>query len=445
MRLRRRLIAGHLADLARLSVPVMVSRVGILTMAVVDTIIVGRFASDELGFLSLGVAIYLPYLLTVMGLMVGNTVFAAQAYGRGDLGACGGAWRRSLPIALAFGAFGLGLGLHAEGILLATGQSAEMSAGAGRVFLILALGYPGNFLYFAAAFLLEGIRRPRPAAVAIIVANAVNLAGDLVLVNGMFGLPALGAEGSAWTTTGVRTALAVALMAYVWWMPDRRRLGVRTPADWRWRGWRLQRTVGYAAAVAIAVEVGAFTVVNLFAGWLGVVQLASFTIVLNVLSVLFMAANGIGTATSVRVANAFGRGNRTRWVMAGWSGLAATLGIMAVAGVAMAVFAEGLVGIHTNDPAVLAAAVPVMLLASLIPLADGGQALMSRALWGRSDVWVPTLLQAIAFLACMLPLALWLGFGLERGVAGLFEAMIVSIILLFVLLCGRFAALARRP
>ncbi len=445
MRLRRRLVLGHLADLYRLALPVVVSRAGVVAMTVADTIIVGRYSSAELGYLSLGVAAYLPLLLTVMGLLTGTTVVAAQAMGRGDPAESGAAWRRAAPVALAFGILGLGIGLFGRDVLLLTGQSEDVAAGAGRVFFILALGYPAAFLYFATAFFLEGVRRPRPAAWAIIAANLVNIPADLLLVNGLFGLPELGAEGSAWATTGIRWGLAAFLLAYVWRMPDSARLGVRARTDWRWRRWRVQRMVGYGAAVAIAVEMGAFTAIHLFAGWLGTAPLAVFSIVLNVISVVFMVANGVGIATSVRIGNAWGRGDRRRWIAAGWMGLAVTICLMAVAGALMAIFARPLAAIYSSEAAVLAAAVPVLILAGLMPVFDGGQTLMLNALRGCADAWLPTALQAFAFIGCMVPLALLLAFRLERGVAGLFEAVILSTAISLGLLCARFVMLSRRP
>ena len=445
MRLRRRLVLGHLADLYRLALPVVVSRAGVLAMTVADTIIVGRYSSAELGYLSLGVAVYLPLLLTVMGLLTGTTVAAAQAMGRGEEAESGAAWRRALPVAFAFGALGLLLGLFGREVLLLTGQSGDVAAGAGRVFFILALGYPAAFLYFATAFFLEGVRRPRPAAWAIVVANLVNIPADLILVHGWLGAPELGAEGSAWATTGIRWGLASFLLAWAWRMPDRVRLGVRARAGWAWRRWRVQRVVGYAAAVAIAVEMGAFTAIHLFAGWLGTVPLAVFTIVLNVISVIFMVANGVGIATSVRIGNAWGRGDRRRWIAAGWMGLAVTIFLMAVAGALMALLARPLAAIYSSEAAVLAAAVPVLVLAGLMPLFDGGQTLMLNALRGCADAWVPTALQAFAFIGCMVPLSLLLAFGMERGVAGLFEAVILSTALSLGLLCARFVMLSRRP
>ncbi len=444
MRLSRRLVRAHLADLFRLAAPVVVSRAGVLAMTVADTVIVGRHSAEELGYLSLGTAIYLPLLLVVMGLLTGTTVAAAQAGGRGRPAECGAVWRRALPVALAAGAAGLALGFFGRELLLASGQSEDLAAGAGRVFFILALGYPAGFLFFASAFFLEGIRRPRPVAWAIVAANLVNIPADLVLVHGGFGLPALGAEGSAWATSAIRWALALALLAYVWWLADRPRFGIRQRAEWAPSRWRVQRTVGYAAAVAIGVEVAAFTAIQLFAGWLGVIPLAAYSIVLNIIAVAFMVANGVGIATSVRIGHAFGRGDKQRWIAAGWLGLAATVTLMALAGLAMALFARPLAAIYSSEAAVLAAAAPVIALAGLLPVSDGGQTLMVNALRGCSDVWIPTALQACAFIGCMIPLAYGFAFGLGYGVAGLYAAVILATMVSLALLCARFVMLSRR-
>lgn len=41
-------LTAHIRDTVRLSLPVMISRAGILTMILIDTVMVGRFSSDEL-------------------------------------------------------------------------------------------------------------------------------------------------------------------------------------------------------------------------------------------------------------------------------------------------------------------------------------------------------------------------------------------------------------
>ena len=102
-------------------------------------------------------------------------------------------------------------------------------------------------LYTASAFFLEGLKRPLPGMVVMIVANLLNVPLNLILVWGAWGIPAMGAEGSAWATTTVRWMLALSLLAYVWNLGDRALLRIRLPAGQWWRvqpisgGWAMRR------------------------------------------------------------------------------------------------------------------------------------------------------------------------------------------------------------
>ncbi|MFV4733686.1 hypothetical protein ACNJUX_21150, partial [Mycobacterium tuberculosis] len=121
----------------------------------------------------------------------------------------------------------------------------------------------------AASFWLEGLGRPQPGMWIMWIANLVNLAVDLVLVPGHFGLPAMGALGGAWATFTARTFLSFALLAYIARMPDARRLGVFNRAPKDLKAEVAQRRVGYGAGASNAFEVSAFASLNLFAGWIG--------------------------------------------------------------------------------------------------------------------------------------------------------------------------------
>ncbi len=175
---------------------------------------------------------------------------------------------------------------------------------------VIGFGLPAYTLFLTTTFFLEGMRRPLPGMTMMIGGNVVNVGLNWIFVYGHLGLPAMGAVGSAWATTGVRVFLAVGLVAYVWTMADAERLGVRGGARTPWRAWRHQRRLGYAAAASIGVEGAAFATLNVFAGWLGVLPLAAFAIALNLISIVFMAAVGIGAATAVRVGIAHGRGDQ---------------------------------------------------------------------------------------------------------------------------------------
>ena len=65
-------------------------------------------------------------------------------------------------------------------------------------------------LYAALRRYLQGIHAVAPVAFALVTANLVNAAAQLLLIYGHFGLPALGVPGAAWATVASRASTC-------WW------------------------------------------------------------------------------------------------------------------------------------------------------------------------------------------------------------------------------------
>ncbi len=84
-----------------------------------------------------------------------------------------------------------------------------------------------------------------------------------------------------------------------------------------------------------ALEVGAFALVLTFAGRLGEINMAGYQVAMNVVSLVFMLSLGFAGATSVRVANAVGRGDRSGVLVAGWVASGLDLGLMVLLGLAL--------------------------------------------------------------------------------------------------------------
>lgn len=437
-------IRRHVRDLFRLAVPVIIARAGIIVMALTDTLIVGRYSAQELAYLGMGHTPVAVMMGVMVGLLLGTVVVTAQAVGRGEEGTVGAVWRRSLPYALLVGSVVFGICLFGEQFLLLTGQEPDLARGAGHVMAVMAFGMPPAALYLACSLWLEGLKRPLPGMVAMLISNVLNVLLVWVFVWGHFGLPALGAIGAAWSTTALRWLCAFGMIAYVWWHPKRAEWGVRGGFRGWWRQGRDQRRIGYAAGLSNGLEGSAFGALGLFAGWLGAVGVAAYAIGLNLIALPFMCALGLASATSVRVGNAYGAGDRTETTVAGWTGLGVTSAILALVGVGFLLFPGWIAGQFTQDAAVLALTAPVVAFSAWLLVADGGQVVMAQALRGRSDTWVPTALHFISYYAIMMPLGWFLAFPLGRGVLGLFEGIFIASVVSVGFLMARFWWLSRR-
>ncbi len=434
----------HVGELLRLAAPVIVSRAGLMVMMAVDTAIVGRFAAQELAYYGLA---HLPGNIMVgtgVGLLMGTVMITAHAFGAGNEAECGRAWRRSVPYALLLGVLFALVSLLGAPLFRLGGQSDELAQGGGAVLAVLGLGAPGMMLYITTGFFLEGIKRPLPGMVAMVLGNLANGLLAWMLVWGHVGFPALGAVGSAWATTAVRWAMGLGLVAYAWWMSDHARWQVRGPvADW-WSGAVRQRHMGFAAGVSIGVESGAFAALGLFAGMISPLALGAYTVGLNLIALPFMAAVGLASATAVRVGVAFGQGDRRDMAMAGWTGLAVTSVILALVGLLYRTIPDEIGAIYTTDQGLLASVAPLIAFGAWILIADGGQTVMANALRGRHDAWVPAALHFMSYVLVMIPVSALLVFGLDRGARGLFEGILIASVVSVTVLSLRFAHLSRR-
>ncbi|HBT43877.1 MAG TPA: MATE family efflux transporter, partial [Rhodospirillaceae bacterium] len=203
-RLRR-----HLGELIRLAVPTVISRFGVLMIAQVDAVMVGHAATAELAYLNIGNAVVINIIVACMGLLLGTLVMTSNAFGAEDYRACGAAWRRSLPMAFGLGLIGLIIAWQGRDLMEILGQTGDLAAGSGAVAHIMGLGVLPVLIFLTTNFFLEGLRRPLPGMVLMLLANLLNVGLNWVFVYGTGPVPPMGAEGAAWATTIVRWALAI--------------------------------------------------------------------------------------------------------------------------------------------------------------------------------------------------------------------------------------------
>jgi MATE family multidrug resistance protein len=306
------------------------------------------------------------------------------------------------------------------------------------VLAILGLCLPGTTLFVTTTFFLEAIKRPLPGMVTILIANLLNAFLNWAFVFGNLGLPAMGAEGSALATSITRLVMAAMLIGYVLTMPGHARFAVRERPTGGWRAGAKARQMGYATGASYGLEAAAFGSMSVYAGWLGVLDLAAWSIALNAMSFVFMIAVGLGVGAAVRVGHARGRGDHRAMATSGWVGLGATFIAMGLASLGFLAFATPLARLFTGDPALMALAAATLAMASWVMVADGGQGMMLSAVRATGDTWVPTAMHFAAYFGVMIPLAWLLAFPLRLGAAGLFLGILAASVVAVSLLSWRF-------
>jgi multidrug resistance protein, MATE family len=442
---RLRPVRTELAELLKLSWPVVISRLGIMAMGLSDAIVVGRYSATQLGYHALGWAPTSVVVTMAIGLLSGVQVMTARAVGEGRRQETGAVLRRGLSYSLWIGAISAGvLALGGPPFLHAIGLERSLADGSSRVLLVFCLSLPGYALSVSASFWMEGLSRPGPGAWAMWIANAINLALDLLLVPGTFGLPALGAMGGAWATTGARTFLAFAMLGYIALMPEARALGVFDKPVRNRAAETEQRRIGFGAGASNFFEVAAFASMNIIAGWIGGMAVAAWAIVLNVAAIVFMAPLGLSTGAAVRVGRAYGARDPAGVIRAGLIAFAVT-GVFGVL-VSFAIWPNAalIASAYTGNPLTLAMAAPALALSCLMYFPDSLQVVTAQALRARGDVWLPTGAHLTSYILIMMPLAWWLAIPMGLQIMGLVWAIVFASVVSAGLLLARFWMLSRR-
>lgn len=414
-------------DLTRLAVPVAISRASFMLMSLTDAVLLGRYAPGELpyvlnGWLPIGVLFGFG-----MGLMIGVQVLTAEFNGAGKGAETGRIFRRGMVVALIYGAFATVACIAvARPLLDLIGFDPRLAEATTKCTHILAYGAIAHMGGLACQFYLEALRRPNIATAINMMAVAFNLAAGLLLV------PAHGAIGVVWATTGSRWFMLVCfILAVVILTPALKRTGKSEPGEFK-----RQNMVGLGTGVANIAEWGSFNMTFAIATLVSIDAGTVYGLTVQMMGVVFMIYVGMGTATSVRVAERFGRGEAAGVREASRLGLVAStlLGLfMALA----LILSRDIVAVTSLNGAEAASAgahlapqLALMLAAvSFVTLFDGLQAVGSMALRAQGVVWIPTAIHVGSYVLVMLPLCWWLALHTDYGVWGVVIGISVASVL----------------
>jgi MATE family multidrug resistance protein len=423
-----------------LAAPLVLSELGWMAMGIVDTMFVGRVSAEAIGAVSLGTSIFYAIAICAGGLLLGMDTLVSQAFGAGDFQDChhsfiSGIWVAACLIPLVMGAVWL-----LVPALVMLGINPSVLRDTAPYIRALNWSAPPLLLFFALRRYLQSIGVVRPIMITLIAANLVNIAGNWIFVFGNLGAPRMGAEGSGWSTCVSRIFMLAAL-AYVVWQRDRRAFAISWRPDIR-RMRRLLR-LGLPAAAQIGLETSVFATVTVMIGKLAADVLAGHQIALTIASTTYMMPLGISSAAAVRVGHAIGRRDARGAARSGWAALGLGAAVMSLAALVLLVFPEAIARLFTPEPAIIAAATPLLRLAAFFQLFDGLQVTATGALRGAGDTRTPMLCHFAGYWVIGLPLGTTLCFRASLGAAGLWMGLSTGLILIGAVLLGFWRRTAR--
>ncbi|HZT32970.1 MAG TPA: MATE family efflux transporter [Bryobacteraceae bacterium] len=445
MRDRLEILRQEFRPTLRLAAPLVLAELGWMTMTLVDTAMVGRLGPRAIGAVGLGSMLFYTLGIFGTGMMLGLDTLVSQAFGAGKLEDCHRWLLNAVYVCLPAAPLLMGAMWLALPALGRFGINPAVLAEAVPFLKALLWSAPPLLLYFAVRRYLQGMSLVKPVMFALVSANAVNLAGDWVLIFGKLGAPALGAAGSGWSTCAARVYMLGALAAYLLYRDRRQDLGLRRvplapdPA-------RIRRLLGLGvpAGLMFSLEVGVFALVTALAGRLDAASLAAHYVALNVVSCTYMVPLGISSAAAVRVGQALGRGDARAAAHAGWVAVLCGATFMSAAAVVLVAIPGPIVRIFSSDAQVIRTGSILLAVAAVFQLFDGIQTVATGALRGAGDTRTPMLCHLLSYWLLGLPLGYFLCFRRHWGAAGLWAGLCAALVVIGTVLLAAWARQVRR-
>ena len=128
---------------------------------------------------------------------------------------------------------------------------------------------------------------------------------------------------------------------------------------------------------------------------------------------------GLSYATAARVGQGAGRSSVRAVRRSAKASLIIGMGCITFAALLFAGLPRVWAGIYTNDPAVIAEAIPIFLICGFAQLGDAANVIICGALIGLGDTRTPLIANTAVYWTVGFPLSYWLAFGAHLDLRGL--------------------------
>ena len=410
----------HSFALLKLGLPIVVGQLGIIVLSLADTLMVGRYGTDELAAAGFVNNMFNLVIMFATGFSYGLTPIVGRLFGRNDSLSIGGRLKNGLianllmAILLTLGMVVLYLNLHR------LGQPEELLPLMRPYYLTLLISIVFVMLFNAFKQFADGITDTRTAMWFLLGGNLLNIVGNWLLIYGNCGFPEMGLLGAGIATLFSRIMMVVCFAVYFFSVSRYRayREGFLKSQVNR-RDFLEINKLGLPIALQITMETASFSLTAVMVGWLGSLALAAHQVMLTVGQLGFMLYYGMAAAITVRVSNYHGSQdlpNLRRTVATGFRIiLAMAVGVSAL----MLTFRSDLGVWFTNSHDVALVVASLVIPFVVYQFGDGLQCAFSNALRGISEVKQMVIISFVAYVLISLPAAYVLGFVCDLGLVGI--------------------------
>jgi len=430
----------------KLAMPVILGMLGHTFVGLLDNIMVGQLGTAELAAVSLGNSFVFVAMSIGIGFSTAITPLIAEADATKKIESARSSFKHGLFLCTVLGIVLAALVFAVKPILYEMGQPKEVVLLAIPYLELTAISLIPLTIFQAIKQFSDGMSMTKYPMYVTVLANLVNVALNYILIFGKFGFPELGIVGAAYGTLISRVIMVVYLLVLLRNNQVSSKI-VKGIELFNLKLSMLKKIVslGSLTAMQMFFEVAIFTSTIWLSGVLGKNPQAANQIALNLSSMTFMVAIGLGVTAMIRTGNQKGFQNFKELRRIAFSIFLLGFLFATFFAVVFLVFHKSLPMIYVDmqdeinyldSIEVVKIAAQLLLIAAIFQISDSIQVVVLGALRGLQDVKIPTLLTFISYWIVGFPISYFLGkakvlasFGIWLG---LFSGLTTASILLFV-------------
>ena len=437
-----------------LSYPVIIGLLGHTLVQFVDNVMVGQLGTAELAAVSLGNSFFFIAMSLGIGFSTAITPLIAETDGMKNVKLGKNIFIHGLILCVFLGILLSSAVIFCKPFLFKMGQPKEVTYLAFPYLKWIGLSLIPLISFQGLKQFTEGLSFTRPAMYATLLGNIVNVILNYFLIFGFWIFPKMGVEGAALGTLFSRFFMLFFIIFYVKfskyftaYLPNLRYISLN------FKLFRKIFSLGFPSAVQMFFEVLFFTVAIWLSGFLGKNPQAANQIALNLSSMTFMFAMGLGVTAMIRVGNQKGKKDYISLKRIAYSIFLLVFILDVVFCLFFLIGSDNLpwLYLNRNNPLqisdvneVVKIASTLLVISAFFQISDGIQAVVLGALRGLQDVNIPALITFFSYGIFGIPISYFLGIHTQLGAVGIWIGLLSGLSSSALLLFLRFRYLTKK-
>lgn len=419
-----------------LSSPIMLGSLGIVLMGVTDVLMLGKYSPEDQSAAAVSNGLFFLVTIFGMGVLFAISALISNAIGEKNKKVVFSIFQKGIIVSILMALVSVVLLiLVSENFTILKQDESIVPQGVAYLRMVALSVFP-LYLFVAARQLTDGLGFTGPALYVTLLALPLNIFANYIFIYGNFGGNEMGAEGAAFASLITRSFMAVALLAYIY--TSKRIKEYRSSENETSVTLMAIFSIGVPIGLQFLYEVGLFAVAKIFAGMLGVAQLAAHEIALSLASVTFMVAAGLSAGGAIMIGNANGEKNPFKMKRVANVHYAMILIFMVFCASIFWVFNKSLAGMFTLDHEVMQLASIMLIYVAAFQIFDGVATVSMGLLRGAKDVSYASYVALVMYVIFGISCSYYFAFYTPLGLHGLWLGLTLSLVGSSILLIRRF-------